>query len=167
MNALAAIAAAKHVGISSEKAISALGKFKNVKKRMELLESIKGVNIYDDFAHHPTAIKTTLEGLRNKIGNARIVAIIEPRSNTMKLGKIKNNLLKSLKEADIIFCFSKNLSWDPKILFKNTPNATVMTDIDRLANKIFLSCRPRDNIIFMSNGEFSGLQNKVAQLLKK
>ena len=167
LNALAAIAAAKHVGISSEKAISALGKFKNVKKRMELLGAIKGVNIYDDFAHHPTAIKTTLEGLRNKIGNARIVAIIEPRSNTMKLGKIKNNLLKSLKEADIIFCFSKNLSWDPKILFKNTPNATVMTDIDRLANKIFLSCRPRDNIIFMSNGEFSGLQNKVAQLLKK
>jgi len=167
LNALAAIAAAKHVGISSDKAISALSKFKNVKKRMELLASIKGINIYDDFAHHPTAIKTTLEGLRNKIGNNRILAIIEPRSNTMKLGKMKEDLLKSLKEADIIFCFSKHLSWDPKVLFKNIPNATVITDIERLADKISISCRPSDNIIFMSNGGFSGLQNKVAQLLKK
>ena len=165
-NALAAIAASKHVGISSDKSISALSKFKNVKKRMELLESTRGINIYDDFAHHPTAIKTTLEGLRSKIGKDRIVAIIEPRSNTMKLGKMKDDLLKSLKEADIIFCFSKNLSWDPRILFKNIPNVTVMKDIDILANKIFDSCQPNDNIIFMSNGGFSGLQNKVIQLLK-
>ena len=165
-NALAAIAASKHVGIPSDKSISALGKFKNVKKRMELLESTRGINIYDDFAHHPTAIKTTLEGLRNKIGTDRIVAIIEPRSNTMKLGKMKDALLISLKEADIIFCFSKNLSWDPKILFKNIPNVTVMKDIDILANKIIDSCQPNDNIIFMSNGGFSGLQNKVIQLLK-
>jgi UDP-N-acetylmuramate: L-alanyl-gamma-D-glutamyl-meso-diaminopimelate ligase len=165
-NALAAIAAAKHVGISSDKAISALSKFKNVKKRMELLESIKEINIYDDFAHHPTAIKTTLEGLRSKIGKGRILTIIEPRSNTMKLGEMKDNLLKSLKEADIIFCFSKNLSWDAKKLFKDIPNATVMTDIEELAHKISISCRPGDNIIFMSNGEFSGLQNKVVRLLK-
>ena len=116
-NALAAIAASKHVGIPSDKSISALGKFKNVKKRMELLESTRGINIYDDFAHHPTAIKTTLEGLRSKIGKDRIVAIIEPRSNTMKLGKMKDDLLKSLKEADIYLSgFSRNLSWDPKIL---------------------------------------------------
>ena len=165
-NALAAIAASKHVGISSDKSISALGKFKNVKKRMELLESTRGINIYDDFAHHPTAIKTTLEGLRSKIGKDRIVAIIEPRSNTMKLGKMKDDLFKSLKEADIIFCFSKNLSWDPRILFKNISNVTVMKDIDILANKIFDSCQPNDNIIFMSNGGFSGLQNKVIKLLK-
>ena len=167
LNALAAIAAAKHVGISSDNSIKALGEFKNVKKRMELLQSIKGINIYDDFAHHPTAIKTTLEGLRNKINNDRIIAIIEPRSNTMKLGKMKNDLLQSLREADIIFCFSKNLSWDPKILFKNITHATVMEDIDMLANKIYDSCRARDSIIFMSNGGFSGLQNKVVQLLKK
>ncbi len=165
-NALAAIAASKHVGIPSDKSISALGKFKNVKKRMELLESTRGINIYDDFAHHPTAIKTTLEGLRSKIGTDRIVAIIEPRSNTMQLGKMKDALLISLKEADIIFCFSKNLSWDPKILFKNIPNVTIMKDIDILANKIIDSCQPNDNIIFMSNGGFSGLQNKVIQLLK-
>ena len=165
-NALAAIAASKHVGISSDNAISALGKFKNVKKRMELLESIRDINIYDDFAHHPTAIKTTLEGLRSKIGKNRIVAIIEPRSNTMKLGKMKHDLLKSLKEADIIFCFSKNLSWDPKILFQNISNVNVTNDIDILANKIFDSCQPNDNIIFMSNGGFSGLQNKVIQLLR-
>ena len=165
-NALAAIAASKHVGISSDNAISALGKFKNVKKRMELLESIRGINIYDDFAHHPTAIKTTLEGLRSKIGKNRIVAIIEPRSNTMKLGKMKDDLLKSLKEADIIFCFSKNLSWDPKLLFKNISNVNITNDIDILANKIFDSCRPNDNVIFMSNGGFSGLQNKVIQLLR-
>ena len=165
-NALAAIAASKHVGISSDNAISALGKFKNVKKRMELLESIRGINIYDDFAHHPTAIKTTLEGLRSKIGKNRIVAIIEPRSNTMKLGKMKDDLLMSLKEADIIFCFSKNLSWDPKLLFKNISNVNITNDIDILANKIFDSCRPNDNVIFMSNGGFSGLQNKVIQLLR-
>ena len=165
-NALAAIAASKHVGISSDNAISALGKFKNVKKRMELLESIRGINIYDDFAHHPTAIKTTLEGLRSKIGKNRIVAIIEPRSNTMKLGKMKDDLLMSLKEADIIFCFSKNLSWDPKILFQNISNVNVTNDRDILANKIFDSCQPNDNIIFMSNGGFSGLQNKVIQLLR-
>jgi len=167
LNALAAIAAAKHVGISSDSSISALGKFKNVKKRMELLESIKGINIYDDFAHHPTAIKTTLEGLRSKIGNDRIVVIIDPRSNTMKLGKMKDDLLKSLKEADIIFCFSKNLSWDPKMLFKNIPGVTITNDIDILANEISKSSQPKDNIIFMSNGGFSGLQNKVVQLLKK
>ena len=94
------------------------------------------------------------------------MAVIEPRSNTMKLGKIKDNLLNSLKEADIIFCFAKNLSWDPKILFKNTPKANVMNNIDKLANKIFISCLPNDNIIFMSNGGFSDLQNKVIQLLK-
>jgi len=166
LNALAAIAAAKHVGIPSEKSISALCKFKNVKKRMELIGSIKKINIYDDFAHHPTAIKTTLEGLRNKIGNARIVAIVEPRSNTMKLGKMKDDLLKSLKEADIIFCFENNLSWDAKKLFKNSPNAIVVKDVDILANKISVSCLPKDNIIFMSNGGFSDLQNKVIQLLK-
>jgi UDP-N-acetylmuramate: L-alanyl-gamma-D-glutamyl-meso-diaminopimelate ligase len=134
---------------------------------MELLESIKGINIYDDFAHHPTAIKTTLEGLRSKIGNDRILAIIDPRSNTMKLGKMKDDLLKSLIDADIIFCFSKNLSWDPKMLFKNIPGVTITNDIDVLANKISESCQPKDNIIFMSNGGFSGLQNKVVQLLKK
>ncbi len=167
LNALAAIAAAKHVGISSEKAIDSLNKFKNVKKRMELLGSIKGIDIYDDFAHHPTAIKTTLEGLRGKIGNKRIIAIIEPRSNTMKLGKMKNNLLKSLKEANIIFCYSNNLTWSPKTLFKDITNAKVLTDINKLANKIKTSCQQGDNIIFMSNGGFSGLQNKVIQLLKK
>ena len=118
---------------------------------MALLESIRGINIYDDFAHHPTAIKTTLEGLRSKIGKRRILAIIEPRSNTMKLGEMKDNLIKSLKEADIIFCFSKNLSWDPKILFKDIPNATVMTDIEELAHKISISCQPSDNIIFRSH----------------
>ena len=166
LNALAAIAAAKHVGISSEKAIDSLNKFKNVKKRMELLGSIKGIDLYDDFAHHPTAIKTTLEGLRDKIGNKRIIAIIEPRSNTMKLGKMKNNLLKSLKEANIIFCYSNNLTWSPKTLFKDITNAKVLTDINKLANKIKTSCQQGDNIIFMSNGGFSGLQNKVIQLLK-
>ena len=167
-NALGAIAAANHIGIPASKSIEALRLFRGVKRRLEKIGEYKdNIKIFDDFAHHPTAIKTTLEGLRNKIGNNRILAIIEPRSNTMKLGKMKEDLLKSLQEADIIFCFSKHLSWDPKILFKNIPNATVITDIERLADKISISCRPSDNIIFMSNGGFSGLQNKVAQLLKK
>ena len=166
-NALGAIAAANHIGIPASKSIEALRLFRGVKRRLEKIGEYKdNIKIFDDFAHHPTAIKTTLEGLRNKIGNNRILAIIEPRSNTMKLGKMKEDLLKSLKEADIIFCFSKNLSWDPKILFKNIPNVTVMEDIDILANKIFVSCQPNDNIIFMSNVGFSGLQNKVIKLLK-
>ena len=166
LNALAAIAAAQHIGISPKNAINSLGKFKSVKKRMEFLTSINKIDIYDDFAHHPTAIKTTLDGLRKKIGNNRIIAVIEPRSNTMKLGKMKNQLVKSLKEADIIFCYSKNLTWNPKILFKNLTNTKVFMDIDKLADKIKKSCRQGDNIIFMSNGGFSGLQNKVKQLLK-
>ena len=166
LNALASIAAAKHVGISPSKSIIALNKFKNVKKRMELLESIKDIDIYDDFAHHPTAIKTTLEGLRKKIGSKKIIAVIEPRSNTMKLGKMKNDLLQSLKDADIIFCFSKNLTWDPKKLFKHNENTIVVEDIEELANKISSSCSSGTNVIFMSNGSFSGLQNKVLKLLK-
>jgi len=166
LNALAAIAAAQHVGISPKNSINSLSKFKSVKKRMEFLTSINRIDMYDDFAHHPTAIKTTLEGLRKKIGNNRIIAVIEPRSNTMKLGTMKNQLIKSLKEADIIFCYSKNLTWNPKILFKNLTNTKVFLNIDKLADKIKKSCKQGDNIIFMSNGEFSGLQNKVKQLLK-
>jgi len=105
MNALATIAAARHVGVSVEVSIAALGQFKNVKRRMEVRGEVNGVTVYDDFAHHPTAIETTVVGLRAKVGKARILAVLEPRSNTMKLGVMKNALPASLKDADLVFCF--------------------------------------------------------------
>ncbi|PKM36281.1 MAG: UDP-N-acetylmuramate:L-alanyl-gamma-D-glutamyl-meso-diaminopimelate ligase, partial [Gammaproteobacteria bacterium HGW-Gammaproteobacteria-10] len=112
-NALSAIAAARHIGIAPNDAIAALGEFKNVKRRMEVLAKIEGVTIYDDFAHHPTAIKTTLQGLRKQVGSERIIAIVEPRSNTMRMGIHTESLAKSLVEADQAILFQpENLGWD-------------------------------------------------------
>ena len=109
MNALAALAAAHHVGVTIETGITALTKFKNVKRRMELCGVANEVTVYDDFAHHPTAIQTTLEGLRNKVNDARIIAVLEPRSNTMKMGTWQDRLAESLKVADLVFCYTSNL----------------------------------------------------------
>ncbi len=103
MNALAAIAAARHVGVPPAQAIESLGRFANVKRRMEVRGEAGGVTVYDDFAHHPTAIQTTLEGLRRRVGGARILAVLEPRSNTMKLGVMKAQLPASLEQADLVF----------------------------------------------------------------
>tara|TARA_B100000768_G_scaffold180836_1_gene201865 strand:- start:1180 stop:2526 length:1347 start_codon:yes stop_codon:yes gene_type:complete len=165
MNALAAIAAAKHVGITPENSIKALSQFKSVKKRMEKIYTIDKIELYDDFAHHPSAIQTTLEGLQKSIKNGRIIAIIEPRSNTMKLGNMKIQLIKSLKAADAIFCYAHNLSWDAHKLFKNVSNTEVHENVSHLAEKIAQFVQSEDKIIFMSNGSFSGLQSKVAKLL--
>ncbi|MEA3155266.1 MAG: UDP-N-acetylmuramate: L-alanyl-gamma-D-glutamyl-meso-diaminopimelate ligase [Betaproteobacteria bacterium] len=111
-NALAAIAAARHAGVPANVAIEALSRFENVKRRMEVRGVVRGVTVYDDFAHHPTAIETTIAGLRAKVNGARIIAVIEPRSNTMKLGVMKQALPRSLAAADQVFCFSGGLSWD-------------------------------------------------------
>jgi UDP-N-acetylmuramate: L-alanyl-gamma-D-glutamyl-meso-diaminopimelate ligase len=167
LNALAAIAAAKHVGISSEKAISALGKFKNVKKRMELLESIKGVNIYDDFAHHPTAIRETLKALRQKVKDQRIIAIMEPRSNTMRQGVHKEILADAFADADQIYLYEANkLVWD---LSKSTSSlgskVNVMQSIDNIATTVASLAEANDHILIMSNGNFSGLHQKLIDKL--
>ncbi len=166
-NALAAIAAARHVGVSPEQSIQALSSFKGVKKRMEKIAELKnGVLIYDDFAHHPSAIRTTLEGLSHTKKSGRIVAVIEPRSNTMKLGSMKADLLKSLGAADQVYCFTNNLTWDAHKLFKDYPKAMVSDNINDIAQAIVENHRSEDHIVFMSNGNFSGIQSKVIALFQ-
>jgi len=165
MNALAAIAAARHIGITPENSIEALSQFRSVKKRMEKIHTINNIELYDDFAHHPSAIQTTLDGLKKLNSKGRIVAVIEPRSNTMRLGTMKTNLIESLRAADATFCYAQNLSWDANKFFKNVSNTKVHENVDELAEKIAQFAQSGDKIIFMSNGSFSGLQSKVAKAL--
>jgi len=165
MNALAALAAARHAGVPVALGLEALGLFKNVKRRMEVKGVVNGITVYDDFAHHPTAIDTTVAGLRHKVGSARILAVLEPRSNTMKLGVMKDALPGSLKEADLVFCYSGNLGWDAKgALAPMGDKAVVLDDLDLLIKAIAAATVPGDHILVMSNGGFGGIHDK---LLKK
>lgn len=167
MNALAALAAARHVGVSPDIAIAALSEFRNVKRRMEIYGAAKGVTIYDDFAHHPTAITTTVEGLRAKIGKARILAILEPRSNTMKLGVMKNALPVSLTEADKVFCYGANLGWDAaEVLMPIKDKASVYDDLTQLVEAVVAEARPGDHILVMSNGGFGGVHQRLLARLQ-
>jgi len=167
MNALAAIAAAEHVGISPAEACKALGEFANVKRRLELRGEAAGVTVYDDFAHHPTAIRTTVDGLRRKVGpDQRILAVFEPRSNTMKLGTMKALLPWSLEEADLAFCHSGGLGWDAaEALNPMGTKAVVSDNIDTLVTKVVKAARPGDQILCMSNGGFGGIHDKLLQAL--
>ena len=165
MNALAAMAAARHVGVSGALSLAALSEFKNVKRRMEIRGVVNGITLYDDFAHHPTAIDTTIAGLRHKVGSARILAVLEPRSNTMKLGVMKDALPGSLKEADLVFCYSGNLGWDARgALAPMGEKAVIEDDLDALIDAIASATVPGDHILVMSNGGFGGIHDK---LLKK
>ncbi len=168
MNALASIAAARHVGVSVEVSIAALGEFKNVKRRMETRGEVKGVTVYDDFAHHPTAIETTVAGLRAKVGhNARILAVLEPRSNTMKLGVMKNALPASLKEADLVFCYGANLGWDAaEALAPITAKANVYDDLTEMVTAITKAAQSGDQVLVMSNGGFGGVHQKILDALE-
>lgn len=162
MNALAAIAAARHVGVTPEVAIEALAGFRNVKRRMEVRGVANGVTVYDDFAHHPTAIATTLAGLRHKVGSARILAVLEPRSNTMKLGAMKAALPDSLRDADASFCYGANLGWDPvEALASMGDKAHSFTDLTALVDAIAHAARPGDHVLVMSNGGFGGVHDKL------
>ena len=167
LNALAAIAAAEHVGVSPAIAAQALGTFQNVKRRMEVRGTVNGITVYDDFAHHPTAIRTTLDGLRRQVGpNARILAVFEPRSNTMKLGTMKAQLPGSLIDADLAFCHSGGLDWDARAAL--TPmgeRAQVADSIDALVAQVTAEARPGDHILCMSNGGFGGVHGKLLQAL--
>jgi UDP-N-acetylmuramate: L-alanyl-gamma-D-glutamyl-meso-diaminopimelate ligase len=166
MNALAAIACARHAGVSPQVACDALSRFQNVKRRMEIRGTVNGITVYDDFAHHPTAIETTVGGLRNKVGNARILAVLEPRSNTMKLGAMKALLPASLKQADKTFCYGANLGWDAREVFSTmNGKAEVETDLDKLVNAIAKDARPGDHILVMSNGGFGGIHQKILDKL--
>jgi len=167
LNALAALAAARHVGVPIEHGLAALKEFKNVKRRMELRGTFNNITVYDDFAHHPTAIQTTVTGLRQKVGNARILAVLEPRSNTMKLGVMKNALPSSLKDADQVFCYSANLDWDAsESLAPLGSKSTVIDDLDALVAAIVSSAKSGDHILVMSNGGFGGIHEKLLDRLK-
>ena len=165
-NACAALLAARHVGVPPAQGLDALSRFENVKRRMEVRGEVRGVTVYDDFAHHPTAIATTVAGLRRKVGGARILAVLEPRSNTMKLGTMKAQLPDSLREVDAAFCYAGNLGWDAReALAPMGERAVVEEDLGRLVDQVVIAARPGDHILVMSNGGFGGIHGKLLAAL--
>ncbi len=172
MNALAAIAAARHVGVVAEQAIASLGQFENVKRRMELRGVANDITVYDDFAHHPTAIATTVAGLRKKVGKSRILAVLEPRSNTMKLGTMKDALPGSLVDADMVFGYGASgngkdaLGWDlGEALAPLGDKGRTFNDLTSLIASIAKSAQAGDHILVMSNGGFGGVHQKILDAL--
>jgi UDP-N-acetylmuramate: L-alanyl-gamma-D-glutamyl-meso-diaminopimelate ligase len=163
-NALAAIGAARHSGVPAAQAIHALCEFENVKRRMELRGEVNGIRVYDDFAHHPTAIATTLAGLRHKVGSARIIAVLEPRSNTMRMGVHKETLLPSLEGADKVFIFTPpDLGWS--LPAEAPPSVTTCSDFDLLLQSVLAEVQPGDHLLVMSNGGFNGIHAKLLEQL--
>ncbi len=167
MNALAVIAAARHIGVAPCIAIEALSEFKNVKRRMEIKGVVNNITVYDDFAHHPTAIETTILGLRDKVGTGRILAVLEPRSNTMKLGVMKAALPDSLSQADQVFAYaSPNLGWDVgAALAPLADKAQTFSDLSVLKEAILSSAKSGDHILIMSNGSFGGIHQSLLDQL--
>ena len=162
LNALAVIAAARHAGVDIATACEALSAFKNVKRRMEVKGTVNGVTVYDDFAHHPTAIATTVAGLRHKVGQARILAVLEPRSNTMKLGTMKAALPASLAEADQVFCYAGGVDWDvAEALAPLGDKLHVGTQFDDFVAQIVQAAQAGDHILVMSNGGFGGIHDQL------
>ena len=166
LNALAAIAAAQHVGVAPDTAARALREFLNVKRRMEVRGTVNGITVYDDFAHHPTAIRTTLDGLRRKVGAQRILAVFEPRSNTMKLGAMKAQLPWSLEQADLSFCHSGGLDWDAtSALAPLGDKGKVAPNVEELVAQVVNAAKPGDHILCMSNGGFGNVHAKLLTAL--
>ncbi|PSU30852.1 UDP-N-acetylmuramate:L-alanyl-gamma-D-glutamyl-meso-diaminopimelate ligase [Photobacterium lutimaris] len=167
-NALMAIAAARHVGVTADLACEALGKFINTKRRLELKGEKVGVKVYDDFAHHPTAVELTLGGLRAKVGQQRILAVLEPRSNTMKLGVHKLDLAPALAAADEVFIYQPdNIPWSVDEIADHCQQPShTDSDLDALVSKVVASARPGDNILVMSNGGFGGIHGKLLAALE-
>lgn len=168
MNALAAIAAAAHVGVAPAVAARALAGFQNVRRRMEVRGVAGGVRVYDDFAHHPTAIATTVDGLRRQVGPAvRILAVFEPRSNTMKLGTMAAQLPGSLAQADLAFCHAGGLDWDVRAALAPLGARAVVADsIDALVAQVVAAARPGDQVLCMSNGSFGGIHARLLAALQ-
>ncbi len=167
-NALAAIAAARHVGVPVTHAIAALAEFKGVKRRMQLRGTVNGVKVYDDFAHHPTAIATTLDGLRKKVGRAKITAVLEPRSNTMRLGVHKDQLAASLSGADEVILYQPaGVGWDMQSVVADLGGKACLSDnIDHIIQKVSQD-RQVENILIMSNGGFEGIHEKMLAALEQ
>ncbi len=170
-NAIAAIAAARHAGVAPAVAIEALAEFQGVKRRLELRGVRNGVTVYDDFAHHPTAIEMTIAGLRRRVGAQRILAVLEPRSNTMKLGSMSALLPGSLREADRVYCFGVRegkgaLGWDPtQVLAPLDERARSFDRIDALVAAVVADARPGDHVLVMSNGAFGGVHGRLLDAL--
>jgi UDP-N-acetylmuramate: L-alanyl-gamma-D-glutamyl-meso-diaminopimelate ligase len=177
LNALAAIAAADHVGVPADVAAKALASFENVRRRLELRGSAAGISVYDDFAHHPTAMRTTINGLRRQVDarwnpatqpRPRILAVFEPRSNTMKLGTMKAQLPWSLEEADLSFCHSGGLDWDAaQALAPLGKLAAVCDSIDQLVSRVAATAQPGDHVLCMSNGGFGGVHQLLLDALAR
>ncbi|MFO1502729.1 MAG: UDP-N-acetylmuramate:L-alanyl-gamma-D-glutamyl-meso-diaminopimelate ligase [Steroidobacteraceae bacterium] len=167
-NALAAIAAARHAGVPVARAAEALGEFRGVKRRMELTGTAAGISIYDDFAHHPTAIATTIDGLRRRIGAARLVAVLEARSNTMRMGVHKETLAPSLAAADAVYLFAPpDLGWDAGAVARQIgAKATTEPAIDALLARLVADLRKGDHVLIMSNGGFGGLHGRLLAALQ-
>ena len=167
-NALATIAAAEHVGVSIETACEALSNFGGVKRRMELLDTVNGIEIYDDFAHHPTAIDTTLEGARKRLGERKLWAIIEPRSNTMRMGSHKDGLAHSARLADEVMWYQpEGLDWDLQpVIDAATNKAVVARTLNDIISIVVTQAGEGDAVVIMSNGGFGGLHQKLIAALK-
>ncbi|HSN21689.1 MAG TPA: UDP-N-acetylmuramate:L-alanyl-gamma-D-glutamyl-meso-diaminopimelate ligase [Usitatibacter sp.] len=162
LNALAALAAARHAGVPAGAAIDSLSRFEGVKRRMELRGSAGGIRVYDDFAHHPTAFETTIAGLRAHAPGSRIVAVFEPRSNTMKLGTMQDRLAASLAGADLVYCYARDLGWDPaRALAPLGARASLHGDLDGLVESLARDLRPGDQVLVMSNGAFGGVHERL------
>ncbi|NOI82969.1 UDP-N-acetylmuramate:L-alanyl-gamma-D-glutamyl-meso-diaminopimelate ligase [Vibrio tubiashii] len=162
-NALMAIAAARHVGVTPDLACESLAKFINTKRRLELKGEVNGITVYDDFAHHPTAIELTLGGLRNKVGDSKIIAVLEPRSATMKRGVHKDTLAASLQKADQVFLYQPDsIDWSvEEIAAQCAQPAQTSNNVDELVEQIVASASSGDQILVMSNGGFEGIHNKL------
>jgi len=166
-NALMAISAARHVGVTPELACESLGKFINTKRRLELKGEVNGVSVYDDFAHHPTAIELTLDGLRNKVGEKKIIAVLEPRSATMKMGVHKASLATSLSKADNVYFYQpETISWSLDEVTKHCSQpATISSNIEEIVTTIAQEANSGDQILVMSNGGFEGIHDKLLAAL--
>ncbi len=167
-NALATIAAAEHVGVSIETACEALSNFGGVKRRMELLGTVRGIEVYDDFAHHPTAIETTLDGARKRLAERKLWAIIEPRSNTMRMGSHKDGLAHSARLADeVIWYQPEGLDWDLQPVIEAASNkAVVARSLEDIIQTVVSEAGEGDAVVIMSNGGFGGLHQKLIAALK-
>ena len=166
MNALAAIAAARHAGVAPETAVDALSRFRNVKRRLEVRGTVRGVTVIDDFAHHPTAIAETLAALRERVGRGRVLAVLEPRSNTMKQGVWKDELAASLDDAQAVFCYTRGLGWDAAgALSPLGDRLTATDDLGSLVAAIVAEAREGDTVLVMSNGGFDGIHGRLLDAL--
>ena len=167
-NALVTLAAARHVGVVPALGIAALSQFHSVKRRMEKVAEVRGITLYDDFAHHPTAIATTLDGLRKSVGTAQVIAVIEPRSNSMKLGAHRQGLPDSVLQADRVFWYAPpNLGWDLAATVAGSPVPTQVCDsLEAIIAGVKAHAAPGTQVVIMSNGGFGGLHGKLAKALE-